>query len=338
MDPLSDVLALLRIRNYHCATLTLGGDWAFNFPQRDGIKFTAVIKGQCWLHVQGEQQPLQLAQGDCFLMTQGMPFTLYSDMSQPVMASEGHFQTLAADELVFSHGGDDVLLVGGRFDFTGTPARLLLSSLPSLVYVQGNEPQASVLRWALERFTSELHQQRPGRSLMTEHLAHIMLLEVLRTHLATLGSSGSGWFHGLADRNLSRALSAMHGDPACRWTVQQLAQQATLSRSAFALRFKQVVGVAPMEYLTCWRMLLASDRLQNTGDSVATIAFSLGYESESAFSTAFKRVMLQSPRNYVREQSARNQCSPPPITSISPVIQPASPDARKATAGAISSG
>lgn len=306
MDPLSDVLALLRIGNYHCATLTLGGDWAFNFPTRQGIKFTAVVKGSCWLHVDGERQPQQLHEGDCFLMTQGLPFTLYSDMSQPVMDSTGHFQTLAADELVFSHGGDDVQLVGARFDFAGVPARLLLATLPSLVYVQNNEPQASILRWALGRFTAELRQQRPGRSLMNEHLAHIMLLEVLRTHLATLDDSASGWFYGLADRNLSLALGAIHGDPAHRWTVQALAQRAGMSRSAFALHFKQVVGAAPMQYLAHWRMLLASDRLNNTDDSVATLAFSLGYESESAFSTAFKRVMGHSPRQHVREHADLN--------------------------------
>lgn len=305
MDPLSDVLSLLRIRNYHSATLSLGGDWAFTFPEREGIKFTAVVKGSCWLQVDGEQQPQQLHQGDCFLMTRGMPFSLYSDMSQPVMNSDGHFQTLAADELALHYGGDETQLVGGRFDFSGVPTQLLLSSLPSLVHVQGNEPQASVLRWALERFISELQQKRPGRSLMNEHLAHLMLVEVLRTHLATLESSGIGWFYGLADRNLSVVLSAMHADPARRWTVQELAQLATMSRSAFALRFKQVVGAAPMEYLTYWRMLLASDRLKNSDDSVSTIAFSLGYESESAFSTAFKRVMLQSPRHYVREHAAR---------------------------------
>lgn len=305
MDPLSDVLSLLRVRNYHSATLSLGGDWAFTFPEREGIKFTAVVKGSCWLQVEGEQQPQRLQQGDCFLMTRGMPFSLYSDMSQPVMDSDGHFQTLAADELALHYGGDDIQLVGGRFDFSGVPTQLLLSSLPSLVHVQANDPQASLLRWALERFTSELQQKRPGRSLMNEHLAHLMLVEVLRTHLATLDSTGIGWFYGLADRNLSVALSAIHADPAHRWSVQELAQLATMSRSAFALRFKQVVGAAPMEYLTHWRMLLASDRLKNSDDAVSTIAFSLGYESESAFSTAFKRVMSQSPRHYVREHTAQ---------------------------------
>ena len=306
MDPLSDVLSLLRIRNYHSATLSLGGDWAFTFPKREGIKFTAVVKGSCWLLVDGEQQPQRLHQGDCFLMTRGMPFSLYSDISQPVMNSDGHFKTLAADELALHYGGDDVQLVGGRFDFSGVPTQLLLSSLPSLVHVQANEPQASLLRWALERFTTELQQKRPGRSLMNEHLAHLMLVEVLRTHLATLDSTGIGWFYGLADRNLCIALSAIHATPAHRWSVQELAQLASMSRSAFALRFKQVVGAAPMEYLTYWRMLLASDRLKNTDDSVSTIAFSLGYESESAFSTAFKRVMSQSPRHYQRTHASQD--------------------------------
>ncbi len=304
VDPLSGVLSLLRIRNYHSATLRLGGDWAFNFPRIEGIKFTAVVKGSCWLHVEGEPAPQQLQQGDCFLMTRGEPFTLSSDLSVPVMDSNGHFQVLAQDELTLDYGGDEVQLVGGRFDFTGVPTQFLLSTLPSLVHVPGDSPEASLLRWALERFTSELQQRQAGRSLMNEHLAHIMLVEVLRAHLATLDSNGMGWFFGLADRNLSAALSAMHANPAHRWTVEALARLATMSRSAFALRFKQIVGDAPMEYLTHWRMLLAGDRLRNTRDSVSTIAFSLGYESESAFSTAFKRVMSQSPRHYQREQPA----------------------------------
>lgn len=99
MDPLSGVLSLLRIRNYHSATLRLGGDWAFNFPRNEGIKFTAVVKGSCWLQVKGEHAPQQLQQGDCFLMTRGVPFTLSSDLSVPARDSEGHFQILAKDEI-----------------------------------------------------------------------------------------------------------------------------------------------------------------------------------------------------------------------------------------------
>ncbi|AJO78663.1 MULTISPECIES: AraC family transcriptional regulator [Pseudomonas] len=306
MDPLSGVLSLLRIRNYHSAALNLGGDWAFHFPEIAGIKFTTVVQGSCWLLVEGEPQPQRLQQGDCYLMTRGRRFELYSDMSQVPLDSDNYFRRLAEDELALDYGGRDTQLVGGRFEFTGVPAQVLLSSLPSVVHLTGVSTQASILRWALERFISELHQRKAGRSLVTEHLAHIMLVEVLREHLDTLDGEGTGWFAGLADRYLSAAIGALHDEPARRWTVEDLASMANMSRSAFAQRFKNVVGVAPMEYLTRWRMLLASDRLRNSADSISSIAFSLGYESESAFSNAFKRVMSEAPRHY---QRAQQECS-----------------------------
>jgi AraC-like DNA-binding protein len=106
---------------------------------------------------------------------------------------------------------------------------------------------------------------------------------------------------------MSAAINAMHDDPAHRWTLQELAERAAMSRSTFALKFKETVGKSPMEYLTHWRMLLAGDRLVNSGDHISVIALSLGYESESAFSTAFKRVMGCSPRQYSR---GRNPASP----------------------------
>src|SRR6201999_666044 len=108
------------------------------------------------------------------------------------------------------------------------------------------------------------------------------------------------WLSALADKQLNAAINAMHEDPARRWTLQELAEQANLSRSTFALKFKQIVGQSPMEYLTHWRMLLAADKLESTDDSVSAISSSLGYESESAFSTGFKRVMGSSPRQYGR--------------------------------------
>jgi len=180
MDPLSGVLSLLRVRDYHSATLSLGGDWAFNFPQNEGIKFTAVAKGSCWLVVNAQLPAQKLQQGDCFLMTRGMPFSLYSDTSLAPIDASGYFQQVSKDEISLFHGGDDVQLVGGRFKFSGMPTQVLLSTLPALVHVQQTLSQASVLRWALERFTIELQERKPGRSLMTEHLAHIMLVEVMR--------------------------------------------------------------------------------------------------------------------------------------------------------------
>lgn len=304
MDPLSDLLKLLRVSNYHSATLSLGGDWAFDFPQRGGIKFTAVMKGECLLKVDGESTFQHLRQGDCFLMTQGAPFQLFSDLTQHPVDASSHIDIKNDREISLRYNGDDVQLVGGRFEFTGIPVRLLLSMLPAVVHVHSESPQASTLRWVLERFSGELHENHYGRSLMAEHYAHIMLVEVLRVHLASIKGQDLGWFSALADKQLGAAIMAIHDRLAYPWSVEEMAKTSNMSRSAFSQRFKDVIGITPIEYLTRWRMCQACDRLKMNKESIAAIAFSLGYQSESAFSTAFKRIMTLSPRHYQRLSAA----------------------------------
>jgi AraC-like DNA-binding protein len=145
------------------------------------------------------------------------------------------------------------------------------------------------MRWSLERMKEELRDPQPGGSLIAQQLAYVMLVQAFRLHLADGVRGGVGWLFALADKQMSAAITCMHDDPGHPWTLQKLAERAGMSRSVFALRFKETVGVTPMEYLTRWRMLLAGDRLENTGDSISAIALSLGYESESAFGKAFRR-------------------------------------------------
>jgi len=140
----------------------------------------------------------------------------------------------------------------------------------------------------------------------------MMLVQALRLHLTEGLQGGVGWLFALADKQMSAAIHAMHNDPAHSWTLQQLAERVGMSRSTFALKFKETVGTSPIEYLTRWRMLLAGDKLTNSSDPISVIALSLGYESESAFSTAFKRVMGCSPRQYSRSQNP-----PSPFPSLS---------------------
>jgi AraC-like DNA-binding protein len=297
MDPLSDVLSLLRINRYYSAQLRASGRWGLQFPAQEGIKFTAVVRGSHWLTVDGAA-PIELHEGDCFLLTRGQPFAVSSDPSIAPADPAAFSRSTTRDELEWYCGGDDVLLVGGRFFFDGDPAEALIGALPPIVQVRHCAPQASVLRWALERFVSELHDHQPGRSRVAEHLAHLMLVEVLRIQLKTASEHGTGWFVALSDRHLGKAVRAMHARPAHRWSVDELARTAAMSRSVFATRFKAVLEIAPMAYLARWRMLVAADRLLTTRDPVASIAASLGYESEGAFSTAFKRVMGASPSQY----------------------------------------
>jgi AraC-like DNA-binding protein len=154
------------------------------------------------------------------------------------------------------------------------------------------------MQWYLERMIVVLRNPQAGGVLLGEHLAQMMLIELLRLHVTQQETERVGWLFALADQQLCTAMTAMHESPGYRWTVQELAERACMSRSAFALRFKEKVGTSVMEYLTQWRMLLAGDRLMNSHDSVSAIALSLGYESESAFSFAFKREMGCSPRQY----------------------------------------
>jgi AraC-like DNA-binding protein len=197
------------------------------------------------------------------------------------------------------HGGGDCSIAGGHFAFSGDHACILLGVLPPIVHIR-KESDKAVMRWSLERMREELREPRPGGFLVAQQLAYMMLVQALRLHLAEGSSGGVGWLFALADKQMSAAITSMHDDPEHGWTLQELAKRSGMSRSTFALRFKQTVGESPMEYLTRWRMLLAGDRLANSRDRISAIALSLGYESESAFSTAFKRVMGCSPRQYSR--------------------------------------
>lgn len=302
MDPLSDILSLLKPRSSISAGLDAGGDWAIRFGPPDGIKFNALMRGSCWLQVEGEPAR-RLAEGDCFLLTQPRPFVLATDLALPTIEA-GPIYAAADNGVAVCNGGGEFFLVGGRFGFAGEPARVLFENLPPVVQVHGRSSEASVLRWSLEQLTTELRERRPGGHLVSEHLAHIMLVQILRLYLASEGRVGTGWFHALADRQIGRAVGAVHAEPGRRWTLVELAAVAGMSRSSFAERFRQLVGSPPMDYLTRWRMLVAGDRLRHSRDSVAAIALSVGYESESAFSTAFKRTMSVSPRQYQRAAAA----------------------------------
>lgn len=298
MDPLSDVLSLLKPRTYVSGGFDVGGEWAIQFPQKEGIKCYAVVSGACWLSVEGVPDPVHLQTGNCFLLPTGRPLRLASDLSLAPIDASAFYASGRSGGIVSFNGGGSCLIVGGHFTLTGGHARILLGALPPIVHLQ-TESDKAALRWALERMRQELREQRPGAVLVTQQLAYMMLVQALRLHLE--GGRGSvGWMFALTDKQLSLAMNAMHENPAHRWTLQTLAERAGMSRTIFTLRFKKAVGSSPMEYLTRWRMLLAGDRLQNTADAISEIALSLGYESESAFSKAFKRVMGCSPRQYAR--------------------------------------
>jgi AraC-like DNA-binding protein len=301
MDPLSDVLSLLRPRSYAASGFSAGGDWSVRFPRHEGIKCYAVVAHQCWLSLDGITEAVPLGAGDCFLLPSGRSFRLASDPALAPVDAAAFFPTARRGGIARCNGGGDFHLVGSHFTFARNPADLLLGMLPPIVHIR--EPaHRQTLRWSVEHLMQELREPQPGGTLVADHLAHLMLVQALRVHLAEGIEQRVGWLFALADRQMSAAINAMHEEPAHPWTLQELGRRAGMSRSSFALRFKATVGVSPMEYLTRWRMLMAGERLVHSRERTSVIARSLGYESESAFSTAFRRVMGASPRQYSREQ------------------------------------
>lgn len=302
MDPLSDVLSVLQPQSHVSAGFDAGGAWAIRFPDQGArIKCYAVVSGNCWLAVEGVAEPVRLSAGECFVLPGGRPFRLASDLALPPLEAGAVFPPARAGGVVTLNGGGGLFLVGSRFAVSGDHAALLLGMLPPVIHIRAEADRAA-LRWAVERMMEELRQPRPGGALVAQHLAHMMLIQALRLHLAEAGADAVGWLFALADKRLGAAIGAIHEAPAHPWTLHALAARAGMSRSAFAARFKAKVGATPMDYLARWRMLLAIDRLARL--PVAAVAAGLGYESESAFSAAFKRVMGEAPRAYCRRRAA----------------------------------
>jgi AraC-like DNA-binding protein len=299
MDPLSDVLSLLKMHSYACGGFDVGGDLCLQFGKHAGIKCYAVVSGEAWLSIDGVADPVQLQSGDCFVLPHGRPFCLATELGLPPV----DFRTLRGDAkigtVVSYSGGGKFFIVGGHFALSANHASILLAALPPFVHLQKQSDKA-VLRWSIERLMEELREPQPGSGLVAQHLAHTMLLQALRLHLSDGPQGRVGWLFALADKQMGAAISAMHEAPGHRWTVQELAERIGMSRSVFAQRFKDTVGESPMEYLTRWRMLLAGEKLINSTEPVSAISLALGYESEAAFSTAFRRVMGCSPRQYGR--------------------------------------
>ena len=181
----------------------------------------------------------------------------------------------------------------------GGQSDVLLHVLPPLVVLR-QETSKAIMRLSLDCLRKELREPQPGGSLIAQQLASIMLVQALRSYLHEEGAEKAGWLFALSDPAMKNVLTDMHADPGHPWTLQEFANRIGMSRTIFSQRFRQRVGMTPMEYLTRWRMMIAADRLRNKGASISEIASSVGYETDSAFGRAFKKVWGHSPRQHSR--------------------------------------
>jgi AraC-like DNA-binding protein len=297
-DPLSDILALLQVRSGQSLRIAAGGAWALRFPEYDYLKFIAQVQGCQWISVDGSANAIRLDVGDCLVMHGGLPFVVASDLSVPVRDGVEHFTRHAdpATGAVQWGGAEEVVAVAGRFDIDPAQRELLAALLPPVLHIRSASVAAPALRMLLDMYRRQ-DGAAPGQRLVRDGLARIALVEALRAQ----GAVGtSGWLGAIADPKIGAVLRRLHAEPWRHWSLPDLARIANMSRSALALRFKTLVGIAPLQYLQRWRMQLSCHALRHGDEPVATLAYRLGYASESAFSAAFKRHTGSAPGQFRR--------------------------------------
>ncbi len=305
-DLLSDLLHLVRARCSLSGRLVAGGSWAHRFANLESVKFSAAVEGACWFFMEGMAAPTRLEQGD-ILVTNGSRSLVLA--SAPDLVADAATTPLPQD----AHGnyclgqGEDFVMLGGMVQLDDRHQPLLLGGLPPLIHVNGTNREAASLGWLLEQIVREMAPpNRPGWTIVLAELAQLLFVQTLRAYVMQSPSGDGGWLRALGDRRLSPTLAAMHQDPSRAWSLEDLAQQAGMSRTAFVAHFRQLMGVPPLTYLTNWRMHLAERDLR-AGVSVAKVAEAVGYASESAFGHAFKRVTGIAPGRY--RQSVSEQRS-----------------------------
>ncbi|MCP3099732.1 AraC family transcriptional regulator [Myxococcus sp. K15C18031901] len=300
MDVLADALRGVRLQSRVDARYELSAPWGMRVDGCPYPLFYAVMRGNCLLSA--DDQELVLAGGDFVFIPAGVRFTLRDRKGTralpiaEVYASRGPMR--CGGLLRYGGGGAEVTLVVGSFTFEGETLSPLVKHLPTLLHVKGDaETTPRWLESTLRFVASEIEAKQPGYETVVSRLADVLFVQALRAHLAS-SSDGNGWLRALVDPRIGGVLQRMHEKPETPWTLEGLARLASMSRSVFAERFRDLVGEAPLAYLTRWRMHRAMGLMRDRHRSLAEVARAVGYETESSFGKAFKRSVGVTPGTF----------------------------------------
>jgi AraC-like DNA-binding protein len=298
LDPLSQIIGLLKPQAVFWRVVEAHDAWKISFHPTNIVVFGQIIEGAC--HVEREDGiSFDIEAGDFLLMAAPPNWTMAA-LGGGIAVDFGAAIENPGLLLSPEHPTHVTRFIAGNFKFAAANRDLILTLLLPIVRVRGNETEAGRLSALLTAVGEEALADRPGRSLVLDRLLEVMLIEALRYRPTNIGAQGRGLLAGLADPKIGLALRIMHSDTRRPWTLGALAREVGMSRSALASRFVQIVGVPPIEYLANWRMTLAKSALASSDVPMTDIAEMAGYQSVSAFSTAFKRQTGYSPTLYVR--------------------------------------
>jgi AraC-like DNA-binding protein len=321
-DTLSDVLQAVRLRGAVFFDVDARAPWVAEAPAarviapavmpnaEHVIEYHVVTAGRCWASIVGDDAPpVRLETGDVVAFPQGDAHVLCSapgmrgDLDLSPYGAENAAQLPLAMSL--DGGGESTKIVCGFLGCDARPFNPLLQSLPRLLHVRAPADGAAGPADAFMRFALlETREQRVGAASMLSRLGELMFAELVRRNIETLPEDGRGWLAGLRDRHVGRALSLLHGEPARDWTLEMLAREVGLSRSALAARFSSYIEIAPIQYLQRWRLQIAASQLAGGAASIGDIAASVGYESEAAFNRAFRKSLGMPPAAWRKQRRA----------------------------------
>jgi AraC-like DNA-binding protein len=296
MDPLSDVIALLRPSAAMSKPISGKGRWGVGYAAHDAPGFSIILAGEAWLTLNG-REPLQLGRGDFLLLPTTPAFSLSSEKGMSCAPVAPRDEAVRHGE---QEGEPDFVALGGSFTFERVNTPLLLSLLPKQIYIAASQGRATRFGRLIELLAEECATDYPGKELIIQRMLEALLVEALRWHSIEGQGVTTGLLNGMKDPSLTRAIQAIHSDVRANWTVAGLASIAGMSRSAFSARFGETIGCAPIEYLARWRMALAKDALASGVKTLDRIAAEIGYESASAFSTAFRKRLGCPPGQFAR--------------------------------------
>lgn len=304
MDSLTDILRDLRLESSFYARSDLRAPWGLSFSVKDGPSFHVIVTGHCWLRIDAESIPLEA--GDLVLLPHGDEHQIVNPPEEeaiPLAALPSERVGQNAALLCYGGDGPAALLICGGVRFAGPLAHPLLDLLPRVLLLHREEQEGahSWLDATLTMLGAEALSLRPGSVAVMTRLADILVLQTIRAWLECDEDRRLGWLGALSDPDIGSTLALIHRRAEEPWTVASLAREAHLSRSVYSERFSRLVGVSPMQYVTRWRMSLASSWIREERMSASEAAYRLGYSSEAAFSRAFKRHLQVPPGVFRRD-------------------------------------
>jgi AraC-like DNA-binding protein len=321
MDALSETLRVVRLVGAIFIQGRFTAPWCYQSPRADTVApylepgaervviFHLITEGECWVEM-GGGEPVKLIAGDAVIFPNGDAHRMTSQPGLPPASGGAPLCEVLSRrprQLAYGGGGPTTRLVCGYLACDARLARMLLAGLPSLVRVNVRGSNAGIWLEASVRYAlAEARSPRPGGAGVLSKLSEVLFIEVLRLYMNEHAGEGrTGWLAGVGDRIVGAALNALHKDPARAWTLEELARTAGTSRSVLAERFQELVGSSPMQYLTQWRMLLASNLLTRSNAPLSRIAEEVGYQTDTAFSRAFRREFGAPPATWRRTQVTR---------------------------------